>query len=140
MDEQKIIEGNILLAIFMGMVPITTKWKHGEWTTWVYENEMFTKDGNTFVEKCYVPQELRFHADWNWLMPVVEKISKMAQVNIRPKMTSIYRIWGASMAYAKEQGIPSSEVPPITERDESTFILNTWQAMIDFINWHNTVK
>lgn len=43
-------------------------------------------DGIGFVNKYpYTPNNLRFHKDWQWLMPVVEKIKILS--NDWPKLT-----------------------------------------------------
>ena len=68
MTEQEIIDGNMLIAKFMGAMPH----RNGEIVR-------FPKS-----MKGYVPEHLKYHSSWSWLMPVVEKIEsdKIARFEI----------------------------------------------------------
>lgn len=60
MKEQEIIEGNKLIAEFMGL-----EWKLHLGRRYLYNH-------------AWIPLEnLKYHSSWDWLMPVVEKIETM---------------------------------------------------------------
>jgi hypothetical protein len=69
-NEVDVIEGNKLINIFM----------HGvlhDGTVQYYEGpDNFQHEGGAF---------LKYHKDWNWLMPVVEKICKMRFPEAKPE-------------------------------------------------------
>ena len=69
---KNLIENNKLIAGFMGMQNTYIGW---------YDNEMMmpqivydTQQGNHF-------DDLLFHESWDWLMPVVEKIEEIEDVD-----------------------------------------------------------
>ena len=64
MKESEIIEGNKLIAEFMG-----AKWSKSSG----YEFSMFA----SAYSNC--GKTLKFYSSWDWLMPVVEKIENIAQ-------------------------------------------------------------
>ena len=55
------MKGNKLIAEFMGI-------NLGEYTT--YPEESPTQ---------YAVNDLQYHTDWNWLMPVIEKITELCE-------------------------------------------------------------
>lgn len=63
MENNEILEGNKLIAEFMGLK------KQG-----FGANEHFTDNGNRIVATS---NGLQYHTSWDWIMPVVEKIIKM---------------------------------------------------------------
>lgn len=69
MNDQEIIEGNKLIAEFMGM-------------------------GEKFLPMDYEHENgVRYHSSWDWLMPVVEKIEKenpKAGIQIDGKKCSVF--------------------------------------------------
>lgn len=86
---------------------------------------------------CNAYPEMKYHSDWNWLMPVVEKIEIMANVTIRPGICSIEMLFMNKRRYAKEKGIATGEVLPIAEHNDKDFIGNVYNAVYDFIVWYN---
>jgi hypothetical protein len=67
MEQNEIIEGNKLIALFMGWKEMAhTKLK--DWIiTEIIESQECTK------KQCALHQ-LKFHSSWDWLMPVGKKI------------------------------------------------------------------
>lgn len=63
--QREYIEGNKLIAVFMGFKKRGYLWMHPFEYMNVYPNVVFEGD-NT--------DSFRFHSSWNWLMPVVFKI------------------------------------------------------------------
>lgn len=65
MDSQEIIEGNRLIVEFMQT-----------------EDDRESSGAGFYCLRGYAlykPEELRYHASWDWLMPVVEKITPIAK-------------------------------------------------------------
>lgn len=60
-------ENNKMIAEFMGYENIGTD-----------NNPMYTFYDNYFEDGNRTLEELCYHKDWNWLMPVVEKIKNIA--------------------------------------------------------------
>ena len=58
MTEQDIIDGNLLIAKFMGAAP------HG-----IADAVRFPNSA-----KRYFPEHLKYYSSWSWLMPVIERI------------------------------------------------------------------
>lgn len=58
MKEKEILEGNKLIAEFMGNKDSENKYSH--------------ESSEYYFEGC----ELEFHFSWNWLIPVVQKITR----------------------------------------------------------------
>ena len=68
MEKEKIIQGNELIAKFMG-----AEKENGYWDYLLTDAPAIT-EGNG---GAYLPRELHYHHDWNWLMPVVKKINDL---------------------------------------------------------------
>ncbi len=112
MKKEEIIEGNKLIAEFMG----------GEFN----ERQSFVYF-KLPVNKAYsVLDDLKYHSSWDWLMPVVEKIEK-GNFGVKQcrKVVEIY------IDDTKENIIHSKH----RNRIESL-----WYAIIEFINWYNKNK
>ena len=62
MTKEEILEGNKLIAEFMGMV----RHNHISYATWA------NSKGDHIFESV-----LQYHSSWDWLMPVVEKIESL---------------------------------------------------------------
>lgn len=98
------MENNKLIAEFMGNIPI-------------FENEYQMVTHNNM---CYGIDELKYDTDWNWLMPVVEKIESLGiVVEIRENVCYIETSLGNY-----------SEL-------EDTKLQATYKAVVKFINWYN---
>ena len=87
----------------------------------------------TDLNKVMVDVAIKYHTDWNWLMPVVEKIESMShtkgrhyflamgqayvgfeidRMNVQP-----FAKWGTSSNYRKKEAV--------------------YEAVVEFIQWHN---
>jgi len=60
------MENNKLIAEFMGLVYAPEDKKFNDW---------FTKEGTRVTFGSRIP--LQYHKEWNWLMPVVERIESL---------------------------------------------------------------
>ena len=104
------MKDNKLIAEFMG----------GEWE-WVTVPVMHPNKDATYerVEQCelpfdalpksyqynkFQPENLFYHEDWNWLMPVIEKCSRLNQkINVTPDKSYHYALnafgWDTKVGY-----------------------------------------
>lgn len=109
MNNNKIIEGNIMITRFMG----------GYLSDHPELNGVKVWHGYDPVEgRLNLPTTLKFHEDWNMLMPVWKKI-----VDIGNSLMSQER-----SLYFKE----------ITHGIYLCDILATWSGIVEFIEWYNT--
>lgn len=102
------IEGNKLIAEFMGYTKRHINWFNADQykvNRWMSENE------------------LKYHSSWDWLIPVVEKISKELECKFHLYNT-----------YLLEDD---------SRKDFLVFRLSLdelFSACVEFINWYNTNK
>ena len=121
---ENIVENNKLIAEFMGVLSNTTYYyipQFAEWQPIKYTNE--------FEEvEHFSLEEMKFHSSWNWLMPVVEKIEDIEDidVNILTNGTKIYK-WRT-----KEVIVDNSADISFDNKIEHTYI-----AVVEFIKWYN---
>lgn len=119
MTQTEIIEGNTLIAVFDGWVlhPNSTTYK-----PWYTHPTRSTKLTDSVVLKSS-PESFKYHQSFDWLYPVLEKISEIdyvADIQISPSVTNIY--------------------------SDKTFchfgdlLTAPWQCAVDFIKWHNTIN
>lgn len=71
---------------------------------------------------------LHYHSSWDWLMPVVEKISKDYDFTIK-------YYYGECTAYVNKQNLEGLEICSYGNFDPS--IVNVHKTVLDFIKWHN---
>ena len=115
---EKILEGNKIIAEFMGMK--SERIDHEEGTDWWWNN--CPKGLHYAFEDAPT-----FGSSWSWLMPVVEKIEGLKfSVNILRNTCSIYD------ESFKDQG----EGKRIYTVDDSK-IGATYKAIIQLITWYN---
>lgn len=125
MTEQEAIEGNKLIAEFMG-----AKF-YPEWTSDIYKSPFPTFDfeENRPAEsssRFWSPSGLEYHSSWDWLMPVVEKIEGLkftVKIIDRACFISTY-----------------PETIIAGRRIEGTKIKAVWLAIVEFIKWYNQSK
>lgn len=107
MKEEEIIEGNRLIAKFLGyQFKIDDNFKY----------PYFIVHGNVFFEN-----ELSYHRSWDILMPVVEKIAETRRYAIIDEVPEDEWWVYVNLIYLK-----------IT-----TSILSVWQAVVEYIKWYN---
>ena len=124
MKESEIIEGNKLIAEFMGW---KIDYRHSSFTDGKPNEVLVSPDGKTVLRTHNELYRLQYYESWDWLMPVVEKIVRgnaflrfkiMIQSNIgytdivsvHPDMkniitinghTTIQHTWLAAVAFIK---------------------------------------
>ena len=68
MKTNEILQGNRILAEFMGFTPLNKEHTVFSSNDFLYEREQ---------ENNWFDRDLKFHTSWDWLMPVVEKIESL---------------------------------------------------------------
>lgn len=128
MTPEEILEGNKLIAIFMGYTYYP--WNHPDIKREDYAGWKTSAD-TTNISKfnhlkgqrylCRTHNQLRYDKDWNWLIPVVEKIEQMG--------------WGCKM-YLNGCSFPTagSNLWPIAEEKK---IHAVFDAVNIFVEWYN---
>ena len=108
MTDQRIIE-NKLIAEFDKLEQVD----YGDNTI------IYRREGNL----GYRPENLKYHTNWEWLMPVVEKIETLGYtVNISSSVVHIY---------SDKHQIPLSIGTTFNK------LRATYQAVVEFIIWYN---
>lgn len=116
MKEQEIIEGNKLIAEFMGA-------SFHEDTPMILEKHVVSPAGNAI--KC--ADKLRYNSSWDWLMPVVEKIDSLGPY----KVAIIDLTCGINISVAGAEDNIYIDEPAMTKLETVN------RAVIEFIKWHN---
>lgn len=124
MEQTEIIEGNKLIADFMG-------WHYNKSGQWSRKEDFVIIDGEEYSEKW--ERLLKFHTSWDWLMPVVEKIE-----SLHDSVFSFFIVQdecdiALSSSY-KENG-EDWDAPNFAQR-KGNKLLSTWSAVVDFIKWY----
>lgn len=117
MKESAIIEGNSIIANFMG-------WQEEDMGGKKYYqvNERF----QPFVT------DLKFHSDWNWLFRVIDKIEAIE----RNPLHGYKMIIGRYCVIEKSGGGDSYELIEVNSHNR-TRIEMAWKCVVDFIKWYN---
>jgi hypothetical protein len=116
MTQEKIIEGNKLIAEFMGAIwGKSTGWEFGQFSS------VYSRCGNN----------LKFHLSWDWLMPVVEKIISLNYgFNLILTTTNTRHC----VIYSG-----NGEYDNLLHGDEQ--IINiVWKSVVEFIKWYNNIN
>ena len=109
MTQEEILQGNKLIAKFIGM-------KYDSNAN-VYEDD----------KNAYGLFSLKFHSSWDWLMPVVEKIENNL-VNYSHEVVIFGEHCHINQGKTHDMGYSS----------KGSKIASTWSAVVDFIKWYNT--
>ena len=129
MTNKQILEGNKLIAEFMGLEIIT--------------------DGISWFDTSYKPLG-KYNSSWDWIMPVVEKIEPLGfSVSINNGNCSILFYnndnYVVRTAYNEDGHFISRYLPEdydryilVSEKETITKIESVWKSVIEFIKWHNT--
>lgn len=130
-NKKNIARGNELLAKFIGANPCSRCDEIGNDECGGYE---FIKYGPIFT-----PEEMKFNSSWDWIMDVVEKVNQMDDgsfyISIEPYETRIEYFkdndcYEKIVASAHHSQIPKSY----------KYIMITWKAMVEFVEWYNKKK
>ena len=135
MTNEEIIEGNILIAEFMGLRHFNplgySLRRDGSENYFVefpkYENIQF----NNLVQEDDVHYYLKFHSSWDWLMNVVEQIESLPCIS-----TSYYFNVRISQGYIEIEGLIGEKIFR-NSSIENGKINALWLAIVDFIKLFN---
>ena len=135
MEQKQIIEGNKIIAEFMGK----------------------TRRYETTIEIFY--DNLKYHSSWDWLMPVVEKIEgidadknmidgtgRNFHFDIGKRFTRVIYDWNSySISHEQLNMETFGKFKESFQEYRHSFFDNnklhsTWRAVVDFINWHNATN
>lgn len=150
--EKEILEGNKLIALFMGAKKTgsATGIKEGGVAN-EYEVKISERITAIFYDKegAWTDfKEMKFHESWDWLMPVVQRIGKKTirkeWLNSEWDLKIHYSIntigtWfeiGDHDLHITDSGIEAKEWLNISKDP----ITRTWLAVIEFIKWYNQNK
>ena len=111
----EIIEGNKLIAEFMGAIPLE-------------ESSPLLKLEFGFHHMVMLPENMKFHSTWDWLMPVVEKIESTEKVLYCEITNNNCRI---------AQPYPLKTIEIYNRDGNKSKIEVVWEACVQFIKWHN---
>lgn len=159
--EQQILEGNKLIAEFLGfkfhkkldvdfsdcggIYDRTDVWSKVE-----ILSEDYPESDQFYISDEWKPAigdviygELKYHSSWNELMLVVEKISALTNPKWRDKPdfciisegTSGYTVW--------QKNVPGDQNQPQFYKDfeeGDIWINNVWLAVVEFIKWYKHIK
>jgi hypothetical protein len=119
---QQIEEGNILIAEFV------CGWKPGELFTW-------PSGGRGWANE----KDFKYHTSWDWLMPVVEKISTIQFTDESWIGSEPYQnyAWPRTFGMRDEEGNYMVRFNASPLHTASTLIEAVWLAVVDFIKWDN---
>jgi len=140
MKEKEILEGNKLIAEFMGATLFLERWRVQD------ENRKYTVEqplANFLL--MAKNEELKFHTSWDWLMPVVEKIVKYVYEE-EEQDGGFGKVIVKHRPHPRTFGMISQEEKFMVRfnrcamYDADTLIEATWLAVIDFIKWYNQNK
>ena len=139
MNQQEIIEGNKLIAEFMGYQILHRKYQYRNFNS---SNESYFADDkgeivcdkNGYEVNLYPNgdpledlSELPFNSSWDWLMPVVEKIEDLGYT------TNICCTHlGQNMVNMGDR--TGRQYSRIVKKSK---ILAVWLAVVEFIKWYN---
>jgi hypothetical protein len=112
--KKEITQQNKLIAEYMGYVSVKDE---------MYENFDTAIEG----KEVFLLSESRYHLDWNWLMPVVQKISKDDGTKFHPLVPE-------HVIYEYKSNLTGLSI--------STPIEMIYQAVVSFVEFYslNTIK
>jgi len=116
LNQVRQVNNNILIARFMGAYPHDSKDLEGMWF-----NDAKFPHGFTNV----IGESFKYNTEWNWLMPVVEKIEELGyDFNIlTPNVIEVLDENAKSLFYLSSEKEGKKEA--------------VYNACIDFIKWYN---
>jgi hypothetical protein len=126
------MESNRILADFIGAIQAYKPYVNtDDMEYYMYGVIPSIEDGEN--EKHYfLPQEMLFDTDWNWLMEVVEKIENISF----NKSDIFFNVTIGSGLYCTIQDSNFDGLLEINTSEE-TRIKTVYQAVLEFIKWYN---
>ena len=118
MKNQEIIEGNMLIVEFMGY-----NCPNSSTSSFYIEdhNRVTGMNGRyDFTDHWYTLEEVEYYTSWDWLIPVIDKITSMQEYPDFKIHTSFQFHDGGIYINTK-------------------YIENTWEQVVEFIKWYNEI-
>lgn len=117
----RIKKSNVLIAEFMGIKNLNYGWIAIEGREYAYDSVIY-------------PNSLKYHSSWEWLIPVVHKIecTPVNEEMLLPRFTI-----DSSFVRINQTGDVETCV---YRKDLEGKLQTTYDAIIDFIQWHNNLK
>ena len=150
MIQQEILDGNRLIAEFMGAksteedhtdynedgsIKYTPNEDGSKWifTTWSKPNGISDEMYKRFGWGDYTMGKWYYDTSWDWLMPVIDKIEDLHTVSnfgfVNVRISQGYtEIEGTTEKIFKNSSVVGSKIKA------------TWMAVVEFIKWHNTIQ
>jgi hypothetical protein len=124
---------NKLIADFIGAVQTYKPYVNTDDMEYDMYGVIPTIEDGENEKHYFLPQEMLFDTDWNWLMVVVEKIENMEDENRCSK-------YNFEMVQTFVEIIDNNNSDTIVEIDKNTKIQATYKAVVEFIKWYNKQK
>ena len=138
MTDKEIIEGNKLIAEFMGIKEVQSSYdSYGQLTPiWYTKNDVFKSNVYSVPNKSFAEflKKAKYSSSWDWLMPVVEKINKDYVFDVSRNYVRIY------------------DINDYNEQDDTIYVIYqflcddkklidlVWLGVVEFIKWYNKNK
>ena len=139
MTDKEILEGNKLIAEFIGWTYVKVKSKKIDW--WIpYRNDKMAPNiiNHPYLQITYSNSRilaLCFHESWDWLMPVLEKIEQLKNMNVYTGKTKLGEF---HIEITHEKGLLDK---CIFVKDKTlTKLESYYKAIVEFIQWYNKHK
>lgn len=137
MEQKEIIEGNKLIAEFVGMKKLSTVFDSHGYEQYNYSvpdllsMQVYGHTGATvFLED-------QFSKSWVWLMPVVEKICRL---NIGDGKEYVEYAYPRTFGMLDDEGKVMVRLNGFFIHHADTLIEATYSAVIEFIQHHNSLN
>jgi hypothetical protein len=129
MEQTEILEGNKLIAEFMGG-------KYMPYTEGMFGHfEHFMFPDLQYDENFIKINDLEYYSSWNWLMPVIEKISKIPVIGATEQSDTCYpRTFGMLQ---DDTGLPMFRFNCCHLYVGATLIEAAWIAVVELIKMEN---
>ncbi len=111
----------------------TPKYNPTEWDVYITGCLNVDSDDEK-AQHFYTPDEMKYYKEWNWLMPVVEKINYLTDDNY--KFLYNFTITGSwcEVTYTNGEG------GFINNEHGATFVEMIYLTVVEFIKWYNQKK
>ncbi len=141
MSEQEIIEGNKLIAEFMGAV--TPKTAPEIISSYIKNDEVWYGDNTTpngQYESAFKIFDLKYHSSWEWLMPVFEKIQYITDY-CSDLLDGYYNFdFQIDLLNGVDFKVGKERIYLQTAYSPGQLIDAVWSGIIAFIKWFNEHK
>jgi hypothetical protein len=149
MEQKEIVEGNVLIAYFMGGT------KQDVYVGKYKQVPQFWNDEGHHLAGCkYSDKTLEYHFNWSWLMPVVEKITRQLPKGVKENnyIQSSVKIEASMNSGYPYNLVTHCQIGDFYVDNKSTFCISkatgadgkdgslihsVWAAIVQYIKWYN---